>query len=1645
MDSPSDLENLKDLQRDLTAFSEKRLPNINRLWEDLEANIEEFRHLLDKPRQNEINRKSLKTGRVSIHRAEYSVNEEFQEQAIQLSDFLELDELRCAQLLLESEAESIRIVRPVLFTAISRFHEDRIARLECIRMVGQQAIDAELNEGLREPLKLILSHILETEGGPARNGSLFAQKCAATMADIERWLQRLADITQRMQTIGQATHLDLEEIVVIQQGSLKRQHESLSAIYTQLVKGNYTGVEDFHKLLEYMPTIERWTSPAIHYVPMLMSLCSQYGSLEGAATLREARAINQRFLHGREHKRWHLTQFEAACTVWWLAEYSGWYYDQPITSPLQGVDLQAEATRRNDAFEKALEDGALHFSLSISSQIRPPDWRDPARQKLTELLHDLQISYNDSIPSSGYFQDLVMEQLEIFTEAFITNMPDTLRRFKAEEDDQRRKLHSGVVLEQAGGAPEADLHLERFLVIMSYAFEQRPEAAEVFWSDTGSNFYGFLQWASKRQATPRVGAFCEMFRSISEGAENAEAAHRFLLEDTSGPTNRLRRSSALSWAQIFEELNFYAISIRGTSNAPVNSSSNVVRVKPIDIDEPESGIMLECYLRLMTHLCFQSEPVRQYILSPHETTNILETLFLLCGTSVPASLRACTFNTIESLLTDKSIELSHTIWTLLDQWACSPYPAPLQGQGASRSSLTAGRAEGLRFEAVANSFQEANAFVALLTALIRPPLLDTEFNDILPFPEQLGSRYRMPGIQPYVDLVLEKIFALQVLQQTDPFILQTLSWRCLDFTVTCLATFNEDLLLLANNSHFTLDEAMSTSSLLVYICLHPFHRVMDWIFNDRVVSALFLAAHQDIDVVNASTADSPISLALSRSLEVMNRVLDMQATYLDIVRPKVKLETSTPKNLVSNPTLVSFEESVASHLGLIVDLGHYIGSGHDQIVLASVNLLSRLASSRKLNGTPTMLTSSTRGPGNRLIGALTKDNEIDITARSLITCMEFDEREILQGPVCPEYEVKVAVLEFLYRALAADPNRPNLVHALLGLKCMPNSVEVGDKSPFSEGQSLFHVLVEFSKTYPESLEDMFLNWCLRLKELAFRILELLWGSSLTSSIVLDQLRGTEFLPIHFLRQVPLDPTILWDGDVLESGNHLLDPVGSPFEHFVRQRKSLFQYATAELRYAINEQSTSAQKFAGGVLLGSVSNLNGEVTSCLSIMDMLDFLALSDTVALPPIKVYFFGGLDFDAAVTVNGDIPLFRMEIVEQQLALRRNEMQKSELLTDPAIAEALVNEQTSIFAHFLAVNNQRRISAACLSALQSWGDLVAQLISDDTFPADVKSSFALRVTQLCAPKLEAYILPAQPEALILARTIEGSFYHLNLAEPSEDTPRVSEVVLDRMFQLFRLCLRAVNDPSGCNELRESLYGVCSTYIRKLRHVDEGGARRNGSLQAIKHTGQGVIETLSDDSEAAEGSCRIAAVLLLDELVSLAKDEKSAFIIDSLDRINFIVTLVESVQHMSEELQTSDEKDLDILFAWYQSKLNLMLAISQTKLGASALMSADFFSALRASRLFTGDPDLGLDVDNPKALQRYHILLLGFVKIVASLMLSQGPQNDRTIEQTRSFLVEYRPSVLATFKRQAKVIQSKFQMDSFVVDDLVDLSKIKGI
>ncbi len=78
-------------------------------------------------------------------------------------------------------------------------------------------------------------------------------------------------------------------------------------------------------------------------------------------------------------------------------------------------------------------------------------------------------------------------------------------------------------------------------------------------------------------------------------------------------------------------------------------------------------------------------------------------------------------------------------------------------------------------------------------------------------------------------------------------------------------------------------------------------------------------------------------------------------------------------------------------------------------------------------------------------------------------------------------------------------------------------------------------------------------------------------------------------------------------------------------------------------------------------------------------------------------------------------------------------------------------------------------------------------------------------------------------------------------------------------------------------------------------------------------------------------------------------------------------------------------------------------------------------------------------MDNPEALGKYYHLILSITRVICSVVLSRGLQNEQTLDQAKSFLMENRALVVAIFKLQARVGAVTFESMGVNVDGIAEL------
>ncbi|OAA38535.1 hypothetical protein NOR_06563 [Metarhizium rileyi] len=1559
-----------------------------------EVLIKTFEKELEKvwecPAKNDKSRNVIKAGRLSIGEQEFTINEKFQQEALLLSDELDLDEVEAAKCLFESQDDPSVLGRSLLECGIIRLHQQGKYTLDTLRLLLElDSVEDDTEPDALEAVKMyVAARLFQSRPGGTKR---IVSQCMAAMCKIKSWLQRLADKIAAVQTLSQAKPYQLSEemeTIEFSRVSLIQQHELLGVILCRLVEKRQADVSDFMDFLSALKKLDKYDNLLAHLVPAMGAYISAFGSTEGGCELMKARELHSKLFPAADDSTWPLPHFHAAFKAWWLAEYSGFYLDDPPETAIPpGTDLDEEDRQRSKQFLDTLKDGAFDFLLSVAGDVKPADWHDSF---------------------SGFFQLCLMSQMEVFVDAFISNLPDVLRKLRVEEDEQR----------QLSQAHEQDLDLERFLLIIAYSYEGRAEAAANFWSDPDSNLAGFMHWASRRASTPLVTAFCEMLQAIAGNDDCATAAHEFLLDDGHQSSGKMRKSQSLTWTQIFRELDFFSDKIRQKPSTTQMSRFRGGKPANEHIEtEPESAMMLESYLRLMTKLSSESETTRLFLLQ-NANYNLVDVLYELASSPVPPRLRGCVLMALKALMSRKTIQESHTMWTCLENWITGGYAGT--GAGSLRQAQPAPLISMDRIlDEMSSGFEDPESLVQLLLSLVSPAIDSSSLNDILPFPETLGSHTRNPGVEVYVDFVMGLVFANKSQELQDKHQLRVLRLSCLDFMLTCLSTFNEDLIVIANQTTIMIDSVISTTDLATYVRKHPFARVMEWMFNDKVMTALFNTIHQEPADVGNAAPDSPLILGILRGVEVVSKVLDLEATYLDLVRPLTKTQTGVKHQPVANAAYTSFQDGLVTRLNLVVDLGNYCGIGHPDLTLACLKLLEKMSSSSKIAATWS-------GPGrqshrNKAIVAMEANGEHESIAR----CFSSELMAPLEAgreAESPNYVTKIYILDFLVQCLSTTPKEPTIAHLLLGFKCGVDTVTVEDNGSFASQTSVFHTLLRLLMEIPSGDADGMREWLIAIKSRVLRILHVLWSSPLSAPLVINDLRENEFLFHLLIRETVIQPDLPWEGQNVATPYFPVTDGASTLVDFLTSRSLTLEYMAMELCMISQGRIPSTKRRVLEALNGQVVGEDNQPIQTPTVFDLFDFLLPEGVWDMPPPPIHFYKDLDIGICVEHDADgNAIHNIARVKEILLLKLAESQSQGSVISVQDLAVIEREEVMIVEYLVSNNRQKQIATQCLKVLRSWTRLLLVMVECNDFKGTAQTSFFLQALQSVLPSLEAFASDRPTEALELAKLARVLLFKLDLGSQDMSDKHIKSIgnlVSDKLYQLFQVCLQAIGKWAGTPDLRSVYYEICYRYLTGKSEQGALSPTRPNTTKTVQVYGERLINVICDDAYCGEPTCQAAALVLLNSLINVGRQENESHVIDSLNKLNFIGILVDSLRNIMEEWHDAHISGHTDQQNYQNARLALLLQMAQSRHGAKYILYANLFRAIDTSGLFTADPELQSDTRNPRALEQHYDLLAKVVRIIGAALLSRGSHN---IVQGRKFLTDHRMLVTHTLKRSAGI------------------------
>jgi len=193
-------------------------------------------------------------GNISLGGEPNTVNELFQEGALQVANDLDLDELEAADLFYEVDVESEASGRPRLTCSVIRFHQRRKELLDCLRLILQAYIDVDQADDVRERIQAVVAYIIQPPD--TTDSSRLVARCLSSMKSIKNWLGGLSAKLDALEVVNNEESSEDKERLEYQRVSLVKQHESLGIIVYYLSK-NHAVVADFESILTTLKSMDR--------------------------------------------------------------------------------------------------------------------------------------------------------------------------------------------------------------------------------------------------------------------------------------------------------------------------------------------------------------------------------------------------------------------------------------------------------------------------------------------------------------------------------------------------------------------------------------------------------------------------------------------------------------------------------------------------------------------------------------------------------------------------------------------------------------------------------------------------------------------------------------------------------------------------------------------------------------------------------------------------------------------------------------------------------------------------------------------------------------------------------------------------------------------------------------------------------------------------------------------------------------------------------------------------------------------------------------------------------------------------------------------------------------------------------------------
>ncbi|CAN6608010.1 nucleoporin Nup192p [Trichomonascus vanleenenianus] len=1604
--------------------------------------FDDLKNYLQTAKKSDASRQELQKRKTfKLLDEEYSSNETLVTNASTLADELDIDELIAAELLLASSDDETMVLMNYVGRGVLMFYQRRQFILNIILYL------------LVEPTRRTnpLTQQLQKFVSKLATGSDLFTKTVQAMDSIENMFVELEEKEKRGQILGQTQNIEFVKLLRLRRDFLTQEHDKLGQILGALVENGLVGSSGFSKVLERLQKQSVYDTLFIHYLPAVLLYSSHMDvalkQTSHPVLFPDAYKIFKQLKTGRDN--WKLPYMRGAIELIFLSSFTALCLHDSAKSA--SIDVEQDVI---SPIKKAIDDGALEMLMCLAADTsayvqqqptQPNDFRNVLQSRVPQL-KEVGILLDDLLT-------ILVSELELFVESFVTNLADILKEMRLSEEDSYLALQEAE--EPVDDVPGVDL--ERFFILVSYLYVGRPNASIPFWNDTEGNLHGFIVWASQSQVAFASAAFCDMLASLSFGRECADAVFKFLKDGSpSKALVRAKRPLQITWDYIHEAIVFYINHLKPNVNPqpPMMGNARVmIPVQELGELDDDTILILHSYFRLLAEVIRSDPSAREAFFK--DSRNWVATLFQLL--QFHTSLAGPILNVITSFAQSESRTQLLTLWEALDSWA---FNSTIYGSDGTVMLPTMPAKD--RLYHLMKSLSDTFGFIRLVEALLRPCKNDSGQSS-LPYPDDLGNKYRVPGVWPYVDYLIKEVFyssAASEFSQNDRLALQI---PCLKFMEHALELFDPELARLASTVGVNPDVLVDSPSFISYLKVHPCAPTMSYLFSEKIYNILIGIVSTGIDEISDKSPSDPAVQVIVQSLKVINLILDLQSAFIDIVIKELKHSADGGSFVYSTHGLRSFEDALLFNLPMVTQLALYIRSENIELAYDSLQLLERVSVSPQFMA-PSGSSHDSRIRRNRLLSALETVDESIRIKEGVVDQLNRDYTQYEETPRSVELgldgiHIKLKLLHFLIANLKNGQKEPSIAHFILGFKISGDgSLEFDDErggilSSVSAFDSVLHLLrfaVDATDRYNIGIAQT------QLASACSEIVLLLIENQNSCQLVLDYLRENNYFLGRLGQEPTVDAQALWEDRLFsDSATFLASESSKAMISFFNHRTALLEYLSTELhvsagngtlslvnRYLESLVSLEKQQYSTGTF-GTKS------ARILSFLDVLEFQS-TDGVKANIGAINVFGSqvterfyqieTSSSSGSRMDGDGDEAAVNELAYLLKIKGFEFVAQKKISSLNDAD-YVNACRDALDSYVKIRAARRIRNSQLNCLKAWAKLVLVVVNDAKLSAGDRSTFVLEAFQAIIPKLVDYAsrdVMFSEQLAYLAVSLFRSYQtdvkliaQSSVSSSKQLVRTTGNANYDRTHALFKAALSAIQTPLTTPELRSDLYIICYQYLKQCLEVGPVKQLKQ-NLQVVRTCGDKLLELICSDAISGEGVSRLTALILLEVLCRLSAATSSTFVLDGLVRYNLLLLLVKSTKRLDNEITSRKNQGEDQLFYEinvFKATLYFLLQVAQTRAGANKIIQFGLFNVLQSCQFLKIDPDVGLLSEGyyggpdsttknvEKGQATFYDLLIPVFQVVVAILLSMGSENQPVISTVRQFLEHHHQLVVAILKK----------------------------